>query len=189
MGNPDDKHEYFCRKTNYDWSMRYALLDAWRHRPDFETLLRDSILNQQALDRIMIGFNGTSVAANTNRVANPLLQDVNKGWLQNLREEAPARVMTQGNTAGVVKVGAAGDYKNLDALVFDAVNELIKPWFQDDTDLVVVCGRKLLADKYFPIIDKDNAPVWTPARLEDVTDADVARYFAPLGADELTFGA
>lgn len=38
------------------------------------------------------------------------------------------------------------------------------------------------------IIDKDNAPVWKPARLEDVTDADVARYFAPLGAEELTFG-
>ncbi|MDP1554510.1 MAG: enoyl-CoA hydratase/isomerase family protein [Hyphomonas sp.] len=38
------------------------------------------------------------------------------------------------------------------------------------------------------IIDKDNAPAWKPARLEDVTDADVARYFAPLGPDELTFG-
>jgi len=39
------------------------------------------------------------------------------------------------------------------------------------------------------ITDKDNAPVWRPGRLEDVTEADVARYFAPLGADELTFGA
>jgi len=38
------------------------------------------------------------------------------------------------------------------------------------------------------IIDKDNAPVWKPSRLEDVSEADVARYFAPLGTDELTFG-
>ncbi|WOR16415.1 enoyl-CoA hydratase/isomerase family protein [Hyphomonas sp. FCG-A18] len=37
------------------------------------------------------------------------------------------------------------------------------------------------------IIDKDNAPAWSPARLEDVSDADVDRYFAPLGADELSF--
>jgi enoyl-CoA hydratase len=37
------------------------------------------------------------------------------------------------------------------------------------------------------IIDKDNAPAWSPARLEDVSEADVARYFAPLGQDELTF--
>lgn len=37
------------------------------------------------------------------------------------------------------------------------------------------------------IKDKDNAPVWSPARLEDVSEADVARYFEPLGADELSF--
>lgn len=38
------------------------------------------------------------------------------------------------------------------------------------------------------IIDKDNAPKWKPATLEEVSDADVARYFEPLGDDELTFG-
>ena len=37
------------------------------------------------------------------------------------------------------------------------------------------------------IIDKDNAPAWAPACLEDVTDDMVAKYFEPLGADELTF--
>ena len=37
------------------------------------------------------------------------------------------------------------------------------------------------------ILDKDNAPVWSPARLEDVSEADVARYFEPLGQDDLTF--
>ena len=37
------------------------------------------------------------------------------------------------------------------------------------------------------IVDKDNAPVWSPARLEDVSEADVARYFEPLGPDELEF--
>ena len=35
------------------------------------------------------------------------------------------------------------------------------------------------------IVDKDNAPRWNPAALADVTDADVERYFAPLGANEL----
>ncbi len=37
------------------------------------------------------------------------------------------------------------------------------------------------------IIDKDHAPKWTPATLEAVSDADIARYFAPLGPDELSF--
>lgn len=38
------------------------------------------------------------------------------------------------------------------------------------------------------IVDKDHAPKWLPATLEGVTDADVARYFAPLGPDELDLG-
>jgi len=38
------------------------------------------------------------------------------------------------------------------------------------------------------IIDKDNDPKWQPATLEGVSEPDVAAYFEPLGADELTFG-
>jgi len=37
------------------------------------------------------------------------------------------------------------------------------------------------------IIDKDNAPAWAPDTLEGVSEAEVAKYFEPLGADELTF--
>lgn len=36
------------------------------------------------------------------------------------------------------------------------------------------------------LIDRDHAPTWRPARLEDVGDAMVDAYFAPLGADELS---
>jgi enoyl-CoA hydratase len=35
------------------------------------------------------------------------------------------------------------------------------------------------------IIDKDQQPQWRPAAIEDVSDADIARYFAPLEAGEL----
>ncbi len=37
------------------------------------------------------------------------------------------------------------------------------------------------------IIDKDHDPTWSPATLEGVSDADVARYFEPLGEEELGF--
>ena len=47
--------------------------------------------------------------------------------------------------------------EGLDALVMDAVNELIDPIFQDDAELVVICGRELLSDKYFPLVNKDQA--------------------------------
>lgn len=35
------------------------------------------------------------------------------------------------------------------------------------------------------VIDKDGAPKWKPATLEEVTEATVDDYFRPLGADEL----
>lgn len=38
----------------------------------------------------------------------------------------------------------------------DAVNELIDVVYQDDDDLVVICGRELLSDKYFPLVNKEQ---------------------------------
>jgi enoyl-CoA hydratase len=35
------------------------------------------------------------------------------------------------------------------------------------------------------VIDKDHAPRWQPARLEDVSEEAVAAYFASLEGDEL----
>ena len=154
-----DSSKYRCEKTEFDTLIKYSVLDAWAKFQDFQTKLRDLILKRQALDRIMIGFNGTSVAATTDRVANPLLQDVNKGWLQHFREQAAARVMDEVvATSGVVNVGATGDYINLDALVFDARNNLIDPTFRQDPSLVVICGTALMADKYFPIINQSQRP-------------------------------
>jgi hypothetical protein len=63
--DPTDTGEldtYRCEKTDFDWAIPYAKLDAWRHRPEFETILRDAILKQQGRDTIMTGWHGTSVA-------------------------------------------------------------------------------------------------------------------------------
>lgn len=155
-----DQQGYICTQTNFDTHLTYGKIDAWAKFPDFQTRVRDAIIRRQALDRIMIGFNGTSRAATSNLVANPLLQDVNKGWLQKYREFAAARVLAEGANAGEVRVGSAagGDYKNLDALVMDAVASLVEPWYQEDTQLVAILGRDLLHDKYFPLVNTANAP-------------------------------
>lgn len=154
--------KYKCVKTDFDTHIPYAKLDAWAKFPDFQTRIRDVILQRQALDRMVIGFNGASVADTTDIAANPLLQDVNKGWLQNMREHAPQRVMGSGHTAGKVSVGAGGDYANLDAAVFDAIT-LLDPWFREDTGLVVIVGRELMHDKYFPLVNKQQTNVETLA--------------------------
>lgn len=152
-------NEYECTQTNYDTAIKYATLDAWAKFKDFQTRVRDLVLRRQALDRIMIGFNGTSRAATSNLTANPMLQDVNKGWLQHYREQAPERVMAEVvEDSSAIKIGATGDYKNLDALVMDAIASLIDPWYQNDTGLVAVLGRDLLHDKYFPLVNTTQAP-------------------------------
>ena len=155
-----DEQGYLCTQTNFDTHITYAKLDAWAKFPDFQTRFRDAVIKRQALDRIMIGFNGTSRAATSNPTANPLLQDVNKGWLQKYREFAAARVMDEGANAGAIRVGAAAgrDYFNLDALVMDAVANLVDPWHREDTELVALMGRDLLHDKYFPLVNAANAP-------------------------------
>ncbi|WP_010465848.1 phage major capsid protein, P2 family [Acidovorax radicis] len=155
-----DSTQYHALQTNFDTHLEYAKLDMWAKFKDFQPRLRDALIIRQALDRIMVGFNGTSAAAETDIVANPMLQDVNKGWLQQLRETAPERVMDEGAAgAGSIKVGdaAGAHYKNLDALVFDALN-LMDPWFHNDTSLVVMVGRDLLHDKYFPLVNVKQAP-------------------------------
>lgn len=154
-----DGYGYECAKTDFDTHIKYSKLDAWAKFKDFQSRVRDNILKRQALDRITIGFNGTSRAATSNLATNPLLQDVNKGWLQQYRDLAAARVMKEVVVASnEIKIGAAGDYQTLDALVFDAVNALIDPWHQERTDLVAIVGRDMLHDKYFPLVNVERDP-------------------------------
>ncbi len=149
-----DESGYLCTQTNFDTVLRYAKLDLWAKFPNFQTRIRDALVQRQALDIMMIGFNGKTRSDTSDRTANPLLQDVNVGWLEKIRKFASARVMSSLKTAGKVNVGVGGDYANLDALVMDAVNAMIDPWYQGDTELVAIMGRSLLADKYFPLINK-----------------------------------
>lgn len=152
-------HKYKCTKTNFDTHIPYAKLDAWAKFQDFQPRIRDVIVQRQALDRIVIGFNGIKISDTTDINTYPMLQDVNKGWLQHMREDAPEHVMSHGLTAGKVKIGTAAgcDYANLDAAVFDAVT-MLDPWFREDSSLVVIVGRDLMHDKYFPLVNTKQAP-------------------------------
>lgn len=132
----------------------------------------------------MIGFNGISRAATSDKTTYPMLQDVNKGWLQHYREDAPARVMNTGTiTPGKIIVATSdGDYKNLDALVYDVVEHLIDPVYSEDTDLVVICGRGLLHDKYFPIAnnaDKNTEKVAGQILLATKSIGELPAYRVP----------
>ncbi|MCP2005004.1 UNVERIFIED_ORG: P2 family phage major capsid protein [Buttiauxella agrestis ATCC 33320] len=166
-----ESNKYECDQVNFDFHIRFRTLDLWARFQDFQLRIRNAIIKRQSLDLMMAGFNGIKRAPTSDRSKNPLLQDVAVGWLQKYRNEAPARVMNKhtaedGTVSDVIRVGKHGDYANLDALVMDATNTMIAPWYQEDPDLVVICGRQLLADKYFPIVNQEQAN--TEAMAADV---------------------
>jgi len=157
-----DSAGYACRKTNFDTAITYAKLDQWAKFPNFQQLVRNAILKQIGLDRMKIGLNGTSAAAATNRAANPMLQDVNIGWLQKLRLSAPARVMGEAIPGtGKVRIGLTGDYVDLDALIYDLINNIIDPWHRTALGalgFVVIMGHDLNADRLFPLVQTVQPP-------------------------------
>ncbi|EEQ1466971.1 phage major capsid protein, P2 family [Salmonella enterica] len=158
-----DTYRYFCHPVNFDYHLKYNKLDLWARFQDFQIRIRNAIIKRQALDYITIGFNGVSRAATSDRSKNPLLQDVAVGWLQKYRNDAPERVMSSITDAegavvsNTIKVGKGGHYANLDALVMDAFESLVAEIHRENPEMVVICGRRILTDKYFPMINKFQA--------------------------------
>lgn len=157
-----DSELYLAKQTNSDTHVGYAKLDLWAKFSDFQVRLRNQHVQQQARDRLMIGFNGRTAAPATDRTANPLLQDVNIGWLEQIRAKAPTHVFNDGakvaNRIIVDPTAGVGDYRNLDALVYDAVYSFLPEWAHGDTGLVAIVGNGLLHEKYFPMVDREEKP-------------------------------
>ncbi|WP_435953219.1 phage major capsid protein, P2 family [Dryocola sp. BD626] len=161
-----DAFRYFCKPVNFDYHLKYNKLDLWARFQDFQIRIRNAIVKRQSLDYITIGFNGVTRAATSDRIKNPMLQDVAIGWLQKYRNDAPERVMSNvtdddgaviSNTIKIGPKAKGGHYANLDALVMDAHESLIDEIHRENPEMVVICGRRILTDKYFPMINKFQA--------------------------------
>ena len=146
-------NEYEVAQVDFDTAIRYATLDQWRIYPDFPERYARQLARQIARDRIMMGWHGVGRAAvKSDRAANPMLTDVAKGWLTKISETAPDRIQTD-----PISIGTGGDYLNIDALVYDLVENKMAEHHRDDTDLVCIIGRKLLHDKYLGLMNDNNA--------------------------------
>lgn len=139
-----DKYTYELAATQSDVYMRYNTVDAWAKFKDMAERYARYVQERIASDMEIIGWNGISVAATTNLVTNPMLQDVNKGWLQYMRENKPANVLPQGDVAGKIRFGAGGDFVNLDVAVHDLLQG-IPPYLRQD--LVALIGTDLIAQE------------------------------------------
>ena len=148
------ENSYECVKTDYDSYITYKTLDTWAKFGNLQTRIRNHITKRIAQDRLMVGWNGTSVAKNTDPTTNTLLQDVNKGWLQKIRDRAGERYLTG------VKIGDADGktYKNTDAAVFDMVHSLLGVHHRKDTDNRVFISSDMVTNKYLGLIQEHDAP-------------------------------
>ena len=105
-----DPKDYLLSKTESDVAITYEMIDTWSKFKDFNARFVAYVRRQMALDRIKVGWHGTSIATETDIATYPLLDDVNIGWHELIRMHAPAQMMTEGSTTDQINLGAGGDY-------------------------------------------------------------------------------
>lgn len=137
-------YKYQLYQTNSDVFMRYATMDAWAKFPDMPERYARYVQARIANDRELIGWYGTSAAADTDLETNTLLQDVNIGWLQYVRTNRPEAILAEGAATGEIRIGqeAGADYANLDVAVNDLVLGI--PEYMR-SGLVALIGAELIA--------------------------------------------
>lgn len=157
-----DGDQYHCQQTNFDTHISYSLMDSWSHTGNFSKLYISQVMKQIARDSLMVGWHGEIAAPETDFMANPLLQDVNIGWLEKVRQKQPKRFMgydSEGiETAEEFKLGEGGNYGSLDALVFDMIINLLDEWHQGADDLVVIVGREIWVNHGLTLMSNSVLP-------------------------------
>lgn len=163
VSSPDGR-EFLCTQTNSDVGIPYSLVNVWARYKDFNKRLSAALNRRRALDRLLVGWYGMSRAANSNRTTNPKLQDVDKGWIYDLKTNATTQYLTEGAVeAGKIQIGATGDYKTVDALVSDIYRMI--PEEHRTGDEVLLIGKGLLATRNTPL---DNSKTTATEAAADV---------------------
>jgi P2 family phage major capsid protein len=159
-------HTYELTETDSCAALTWALLSVWANagnQNQFMKLMNENATERFALDMLRVGFNGTSIAANSDPVANPLGEDVNKGWHQIVTEKAAGQIMTD---PLYFDVDGAGDYKTLDAIATELKNTLIHPALRNDPRLVVLVGSDLIAASQTHMMNAADKPTEKVAAQE-----------------------
>lgn len=136
--------EYRLYQTNSDVGLPYRTIDAWAKFEDLPERYAAYVLQRMANDKEITGWHGLSAAADTDFAANPLLQDLNRGWMQYMRELKPENILKQGATLGEIRIGPGGDYPGLDLAVNDLYHS-IPPYMRNG--LVALVGSDLIANE------------------------------------------
>ncbi|MBL5884848.1 MULTISPECIES: phage major capsid protein, P2 family [Lelliottia] len=177
----EDGFKYALAETDSGIIIPWAKLDLWaRYKATFLSHYATFVQRQIALDMLMIGWRGITVSANTDIETYPLLQDVNKGWLQWMREHKPENVLAEGKNAGEITIfGEGADYQNLDDLASDLKSGL-GDIHRDRRDLVFLVGADLVA-KESQLVSKVHG--LTPTERAAQRDYDLTMQFGGMRSE------
>ena len=174
--------EYRCYPVECDVHLDWKTMDRWSKFPDFLPRFRSHVSQAIALDMIKIGWHGTSAADKTDISANPMMEDVNIGWLQLVRRDAPARAIDDGDQkAGEIHIGEGGDYANLDEAVHDLLQAIP---LHKRAGMVAIIGDELLAKEKGKLYAKQ---AHTPSEKEKIELEQVIETFGGLKAYKVPF--
>lgn len=184
-GQGVDGNAYNLKETDSCAAVTWSTLATWANSGgdrEFMKLMSQNATNSFALDILRVGFNGVSIAADTDPVANPLGQDVNKGWHQLVKENAPDQVMTEEIYFNPDKVGELedGEYKTLDAIVTEIRLTLIPEQLRNDPRLVVLVGSDLVAAAQIKLMNQADKPTErVAAQMMDKSIGGLRAYTPP----------
>jgi len=174
--------EYRCYPVECDTHISWQRMDMWAKFPDFHTRFRNHVRQAIALDVIKIGWNGTSAANITDIVANPMLEDVNIGWLELVRVGNAGNVIVDGDQVnGEIRIGEGGDYQNLDQAVHDLLQAIPT---HKRIGLVAIVGDELLAKEKNKLYAKQ---AHTPSEKEKIELEQIIETFGGLRAYKVPF--
>lgn len=162
-----DGNSYELVETDSCAALPWSTLSSWANaggEGEFFARVNTFANKSFALDMLRVGWHGVSKADTTDPTANPNGEDVNKGWIQNLKEwNNGSQVIT---TPIYFDVDGAGDFKTLDAIASDLINNLIDTVFRTDPRLVVIVGTDLLAEAQARLFNEATKPTEQRAAQE-----------------------
>ncbi|WHI45028.1 phage major capsid protein, P2 family [Microbulbifer sp. VAAF005] len=171
---------YELFKTEYDTHIRYITMDSWAKFPDFQQRYGNWVRRAIGLARIRVGWMGTQAATKTDSASNPNGEDVNKGWLQHLREYDSGSHWFDGSSgtqvANKIRIGAGGDFENLDSAIL-ALKQMIHQIHRGSKDLVAIVGDDLIAEEKAALY---KAMGQKPSEKERVEKEVVTKIYAGL---------
>lgn len=151
-------NDYKLVETDSCAFLDWKLLSVWANaggENEFFQRVQEFTNQAFALDMLRIGFNGTSVAADTDYDKNPNGEDVNIGWHKIVKDwESGKQIVTD----EVVLDESGGDYVSLDAMASDLINAKIPAQFRTDPRLVVLVGADLVAAEQYRLYQAADRP-------------------------------